>query len=459
MELSSLSRSLALATLAVLAPLSQAVPLDVRADAPTVPTEDPFYTVPDNLTNVQAGTILRQRKPPFPIAAFRFAKQHLQDTHQFLYRTTDNFGNATATVLTVLVPYNADFGKVISQQTLEDASDPNCAPSYVLQFKSRVNNYFGTITTQSDIIMTDAFLAQGWVVIIPDYEGPKAEFLAHKQSGQAVLDGIRAALSSTDTTGIRADATVALTGYSAGSLAVGFAAEWQPLYAPELKIAGAAIGGPVPNLTNAFQSINGGAFAGLIPAGIVGLAKAYPELEKLVDEQLLPEHKEKYEQTKQQCFVPNTVKFLFSDFLSFVKDKNIFKEEPSKSILEANSQGQHVPTMPLFVYKSINDEVSPIADTDALVKFYCDGGASVEYVRDRASEHATLELTSSTLVMAWLTKVMNGTVSASANCSTRSEFTVIEDKNNSSLPRYLLSALKALLGKRIGPGGLMHHHE
>ncbi|KAG5951564.1 hypothetical protein E4U58_001132, partial [Claviceps cyperi] len=108
MSLSSVSMSLKLAAMALLTAVAHVVP---AKGAVILPTDDPFYAVPENLADICPGTILRHRRPPAPIAAFRVDRQNLKDTHQILYRTTDNFGNATATVLTVLVPFNADYGK------------------------------------------------------------------------------------------------------------------------------------------------------------------------------------------------------------------------------------------------------------------------------------------------------------------------------------------------------------
>jgi hypothetical protein len=40
--------------------------------------------------------------------------------------------------------------------------------------------------------------------------------------------------------------------------------------------------------------------------------------------------------------------------------------------------GYHgVPSMPVFVYKAIQDEFSPVADTDTLVERYCGVGANI----------------------------------------------------------------------------------
>ncbi len=53
--------------------------------------------------------------------------------------------------------------------------------------------------------------------------------------------------------------------------------------------------------------------------------------------------------------------------------------------------GYHgIPQMPLFVYKAIHDEISPIADTDALVDRFCGVGANILYRRNTNGTH-TLE--------------------------------------------------------------------
>lgn len=43
--------------------------------------------------------------------------------------------------------------------------------------------------------------------------------------------------------------------------------------------------------------------------------------------------------------------------------------------------------IPLYVYKSTMDDVSVVADTDALVSKYCAGGATIRYVRDNFGNH------------------------------------------------------------------------
>lgn len=434
--------------------LVQGHPIEERG-APTAPTEDPFYQVPGGIDNIEPGTILKYRKPPAAIAAFGVSPVKLKDSFQILYRTTDNFGNSTATVLTVLIPYNADYSKLLSYQVAEDAGYANCAPSYAFQHDSSTFGFFGTVATQAELLLMEASLEQGWVVISPDHAGPQGAFLANRMAGHAVLDGIRAALRSKEFTGIKQDATITLWGYSGGSIASGWAAELQPTYAPELSIAGAALGGPVPYIGSALNTLNKGPLAGLVPSGITGLGHAYPVIKSIIDEQLLPQYKQKFAKAAKQCLVADIVDFPFADVFSWVKDKNVFNTEPAKSIMAENSMGQATPKIPLLVYKSINDEAAPVSDADRLVKAYCSNGASVEYVRDLVSEHISLAVTGAPKALSWLKKVMNGH-QPRKGCTTKSVVSTLLDPSTIEVvPKLVIDALLDLLGKRTGPGGVL----
>jgi hypothetical protein len=101
-----------------------------------------------------------------------------------------------------------------------------------------------------------AALGRGWMVSVPDYEGPLASFTAGVMSGHATLDSVRAVLSSgfgLATNGTR----YAMWGYSGGALAGEWAAELQKQYASELDFAGAALGGLTPNVTSVMEAVSG----------------------------------------------------------------------------------------------------------------------------------------------------------------------------------------------------------
>ncbi|EED19821.1 hypothetical protein TSTA_030840 [Talaromyces stipitatus ATCC 10500] len=102
----------------------------------TISCRRPFYVPPEGFESTVAGSILRYRTPPYPIAAFSLAPINLAASYQILYRTTNSFGDAVATVSTILVPHNADFTKLLSYQVAQDAANPNCLPSYAFQLEA-----------------------------------------------------------------------------------------------------------------------------------------------------------------------------------------------------------------------------------------------------------------------------------------------------------------------------------
>ncbi|CEJ81243.1 hypothetical protein VHEMI01383 [[Torrubiella] hemipterigena] len=428
-----------------------AVALTLVHASPPLPSEDSFYAVPDNLESVKPGTILRHRPPPSPIAAFGFDPINLQASHQILYRTTDSLGNATATVLSVLVPHNADYTKLLSYQVAEDASNINCAPSYAFQF-AHADSKMGTMVTEEEMLLIEAALERGWVVISPDFLGPKGSFLANHLSGYATLDGIRAAISSETITGISSNPTIAMWGYSGGSVASLFAAELQPSYAPELKIAGAAVGGIVPNITNVVTTVNGKGYAGLIPAGVLGLTHQYPELGPVVSQHVLPEHRADLYKAQEQCYGANNNDYANVDIVGYFDDRQLVYTNPvAVKILNENAHGHYTPKIPLFMYKSVGDEISPIPDTDALVKQYCANGANIRYHRDIKSNHGDLAIIAAAKALSYLIDTMEGRTHAEG-CSTETVYsTLLDIATLEVLPKFLLDALLDLLHKPVGP--------
>ncbi|KAK4078903.1 hypothetical protein Trihar35433_8 [Trichoderma harzianum] len=430
-----------------------AIPYDIKGRGTAVPpTEDDFYTVPPDVGNSPPGTILKHRIPPAPIAAFGLDPVNLQSSYQILYRTNDNFGNATATVATILIPHNADYTKVLSYQVAQDSSFRNCAPSYALQLASASGGPFGTLVTQAELLLIEAALERGWILIVPDHEGPTAAFLANRQAGQATLDGIRAALSSGTFTSIDKHATVAMWGYSGGSLASGWAAELQPTYAPELKIAGAALGGTVPNITTVLTEINKSLFAGIIPSGMVGLSNQYPYVAEVLDQHILTQYKPLFGLVRNQCLSADVLDFLGRDVLAMFDDPSLpFTDPRLVQIENDNGMGHAIPRIPLYVYKSTGDELSPVEETDALVSKYCVGGTSVEYVRDVLSEHGSLAITGAAKALSWLIDVLDGE-KPQVRCSTSTVASSLLDPGALEvLPQFIIDALLDLLQKPVGP--------
>lgn len=415
--------------------------------APLPPQSDPFYQPPSGYESTAPGTVLRSRT--VTAAAFGLLPQKAQ-AWQLLYRTTDTKGNPQATVTTVLEPVGATPSAtrpLVSYQVAEDSDAPQCAMSYQIQQGSGNDN----AVAQAEILLIDAALQQGWAVTVPDYEGPQSAYVAGKQAGQAVLDGIRATenFPAAGLNGV--NTSVGVWGYSGGALASGWAAELKQSYAPELNIKGVAEGGLPVSPEAVLGAANGTAFAGIAMSGINGLSKAYPELAAFLDTYLTADGKAAFAKAATQCNSGNVTSFLFTDVYKYFTIKDPLSQPVPKKVLADVTMGQYTPTMPMFVYHSVNDELVPHAPTDATVAKYCAEGAQVTYNRDFLSEHVTLVVTGAPNALNWLKDRLSGKPAA-AGCSTKTVLSSLFSPGAlPTLGTVLFNDLLALLGRPVGP--------
>jgi Secretory lipase len=420
------------------------------AAAPLPPQSDPFYQPPSGFGSTAPGTILRIRE--VSAAAFGALPQKVS-AWQLLYRTTDTQGAPEATVTTVLEPDGATPSKsrpLLSYQVAEDSAAPQCAISYQLQQGAGNAN----IVAQAEILLIDAGLEHGWAVTVPDYEGPKSAYVAGRQAGQAVLDGIRATenFPAAGLDGTRTN--VGIWGYSGGALASGWAAELQPGYAPELNLRGVAEGGLPVSPKNVLTSINGGPFAGIAMSGIAGISHAYPDLAQFLDTYLTAAGKAAFAQAATQCNAVDVASFLFTNVYKYFTIPDPLGMPVPKQVLADDTLGQHTPTAPLFVYQSTNDELIPHADVDAVVAKYCGEGAQVTYRRDVLSEHIALVVTGAPDALNWLNDRLSGTAAAAGCHTTTVASSLLSPGALSTLGSVLYHDLLALLGHPIGPGDM-----
>src|SRR5580692_4552750 len=161
-----------------------------------------------------------------------------------MFRTTSTAGTPIVAVTTVLVPAGGRPKALLSYQIAEDASAPQCAPSYEL----RLSGSRTEAVNQAELLLIDAAVGEGFAVSVPDYEGIQGDFGAAKQPGYIVLDGLRAAEHFAPLHLSGAKTRTAMWGYSGGSLASGWAAQVQHRYAPDLDVRGVAVGGFVTNV-------------------------------------------------------------------------------------------------------------------------------------------------------------------------------------------------------------------
>jgi hypothetical protein len=204
-----------------------------------------------------------------------------------------------------------------------------------------------------------------------------------------------------------------LWGYSGGGLASAWAAELQPSYAPEVKLAGVAEGGVPPDLAAVARNIDGGAFAGIYFAVAVGLSRAYPEMD--LNSILNDKGKAMVAAIGTKCIADIAAMGAFHRISEYTTVVDPLALPQMKKIIATNHLGQHRPAGPIFDYHAIFDELIPIAGDDALAAHYCSEGIAVRHYRDPASEHTSLAVTGAPLAVAYLADRFAGRP-APSNC-------------------------------------------
>lgn len=248
---------------------------------------------------------------------------------------------------------------------------------------------------------------------VPDHEGPLAAFASGITEGHAVLDSIRAVLSSN--LGLETEARIALWGYSGGSLASEWALEFQEQYAPELKIGGAALGGLVVNATNSFELARSTIWGSLSIAGIVGVLTPYPESYAYLVSQLKtsgPYNKTGFLAIKEMSFSQGHNTFLNANIWDYFVNGSVIMENPLiEKVFQRNTVMTYhgVPQAPLFIYMAIKDELTLVTDTDAYVERNCRLGTNILYQRNTAGAHLDEITNGNPRSFAWLESVLDGT--------------------------------------------------
>ncbi|WP_435592126.1 lipase family protein [Nocardia sp. bgisy118] len=136
--------------------------------------------------------------------------------------------------------------------------------------------------TEPEAVFISAALARGWTVAIPDGLGlgmtrlGPHQFLAGRAAAHAVLDLARAVRLLPELDAV--DVPLVVWGYADGGRAAVWAAEQHPTYASDLDLRGVAAGAVVADPGALVLGLDGGAWAGLALAGLIGLGRAYAHL-------------------------------------------------------------------------------------------------------------------------------------------------------------------------------------
>jgi hypothetical protein len=349
---------------------------------PGPPDEDPFYRQPDSLRTHEPGDVLRSRRVtvvgPTLLTSVR--------AYQLLYRSTNATGDPIATVTTLLLPNIPAPGprRLVSFHIAEDSLTTRCSPSYTLRTNS------GSVTP-AEANAIAALLGQGYDVVVPDYEGPRSEFIVGPLEGRTALDSIRAA-ERFGPSGLDGRRTrVGLMGYSGGSVPTIWANALASDYAPELNIVGAAAGGIVANPAALLNFLDGTFSAGVIIAASVGVDRAYPEL----DLDSLLNARGRALAAREARDADGCAGSLFNAPFGRISQFSHFRNAAEllavprvhRIAAKLNLIEGPTPSAPSYFFNEINDEIVSIKPVDQLVAANCADGASIEYERGQVGGH------------------------------------------------------------------------
>ncbi|WP_068056399.1 lipase family protein [Nocardia xishanensis] len=193
---------------------------------------------------------------------------------QLVYATRAGFSAPIPASGTVIAPATTELtgpGPILVYCPSFHGLGGGCAPSQLLADGS-----------EPEAVFISAALARGWTVAVPDGLGlgmtrlGPHQFLAGRAAAHAVLDFARAVRVLPELDAV--DAPLVVWGYADGGRAAVWAAEQHLIYAPDLDLRGVAAGAVVADPGALVLGLDGGAWAGLALAGLIGLGRAYAHL-------------------------------------------------------------------------------------------------------------------------------------------------------------------------------------
>ncbi|GGM33637.1 lipase [Longimycelium tulufanense] len=357
----------------------------------TTPNEDSFYQPPYPLPDGPPGTIIRSR--PVELTADPALPVPVR-TWQLLYESSSALGHPNAVSGTLLVPtspWNDGPRPLVTYAVGTHGLGDQCAPSYLMR-----------TGREDELQRIGEALQRGWAVVVTDYEGlgtPGVHtYTAGPAEGHAVLDAARAAQRFPGV-GL-ADSPIAIWGYSQGGQAASFAGELQPSYAPELAVRGVAAGGVPADLTALAHATDGRAGSGLLLAGAIGQATAYPELP--FESVLSTAGKKAVPDVATSCLAEFTTRYSFRYLNEFTTVRDLLSEPQWAARINENHAGQRAPGAPILVYHGTFDELIPFQVGKQLADDYCHHGATVSWRPLPLMNHMYASIVGAPLAVSWL---------------------------------------------------------
>jgi hypothetical protein len=409
-----------------------AVSIPASASAATPPAQDPFYTYSGStpLAQIAPGTVLKKRTTSLHIVGIPTAITAVQ----LLYRSTGQRGQPTVNVTSILKPLlQVGTARVVSYQSFYDSLNQDDEPSYAI---SGGGLSIGGAIPQLESGLVKPLLLAGFTIAVPDTEGQAADFAAGPEYGYNTLDGLRAAVNASSSTGVSAASKVGLIGYSGGAIATEWAAELAPTYAPDVneRLIGSAMGGVLVDPAHNLHYVEGTPiWAGVMPMAIIGVARAFD----INLQPYLSANGAKVYAELQKASITNALgQYPGLKWTDLAKPEYPTPETVPEYVHAANQlimgTAAGVPTHPLFIGQGAagelegtpgdqpgigrGDGVMIAGDVRTLARQYCSAGVKVEYHQYDLTSHVTSAIPWLGEAVPWLTARFAG-LPAPRNCS------------------------------------------
>ncbi|MFJ7341173.1 lipase family protein [Streptomyces sp. NPDC101110] len=395
-----------------------------------------FYTPPARLPATN-GTLIRQEPLSLGLSLPGLDGRSLPGTAtRLMYKSTDSAGRAVAVTGAYIEP-SAKWESGGPRSLVAVASGTmgqgdQCAPSFALQHPLTVNGQ--TLSVAYDILAIYRLLATGAAVVVTDYVGLGATDRLHTyvnrlDEGHAVLDAVRAARALPGTS-LTSGSPVGLYGYSQGGGASASAAELQPTYAPDVRLAGTYAGAPPADLTAVMKGIDGSALAAALGWAINGFVQAYPGMRDVAEANLNDAGRKALADASTMCVGEAVIGYGFARSTAWTNSgksvAEVIAEEPrARAVLDEQRIGTLRPAGPVRVATGVQDDIVPHTQARQLALDWCRKGGNVTYAAvdlpdlgDRIlTNHLAPLVTDQGAAISWLTERLEGKP-ATSNCGT-----------------------------------------
>ncbi|MFE7757406.1 lipase family protein [Streptomyces sp. NPDC057429] len=393
-----------------------------------------FYDPPAELPSAD-GALVRTQPLPLGLSLPGLDGRPLPGTAtRLMYKSTDANGLPVAVTGAYIEPAAAWKGggprPLVALASGTMGQGDQCAPSLALEHPLTVGD--GTLSIGYDNLAVYRFLATGAAVVVTDYAGLGTTDRLHTyvnrvDEGHALLDAARAAQDVSGAS-VTTESRVGLYGYSQGGGASAAAAELQPSYAPDVKLAGTYAGAPPADLAEVMKGIDGSALAGALGWSINGFVQNDPSLRAVVDARTNAAGKAALADTSTMCVGDAILRYGFTNSRKWTADgrplADLIAAEPKlQAVLAAQRIGTLKPAGPVRMATGVQDDIVGHAQARQLAVDWCRKGGNVTYeavvlpdLGDKLlTNHLAPFLTDQGSAVSWLTDRLAGRA-VTSNC-------------------------------------------